>query len=230
MIAIIPARGGSKSIPKKNLADLCGHPLIAYPIVRAKECNKITGVFVSTDDKKIADVAHQYGATVIYRPKELSTDSCSDVGWLRHAATLMDIHRSDESIIHLRATTPMIKPSGLGLAINKWKSVKDKYTSLVSVHTTPESVFKYYTISNGILHPINSDYVNQAKQNVPKTYKPNGYIEIVKVNWFMNNDTARGNTIFPFETPITEEVDGPEELDYIRYLMGKPENECYKIN
>jgi len=229
MIAVIPARGGSKSIPRKNLADLHGHPLLAYPIVRAKECESITEVYVSTDDKNIAKVAHKYGAVVIYRPAALATDSCDDVGWLRHAATLLDIHLGDVPVMHLRATTPMIKPSGLRFSINKWESIKDKYTSLVSVHATPESVLKYYTISDETLQPINNNYSNQVKQNVPKTYKPNGYVEIIKTSWFMNNDTARGSIIFPFETPITEEVDGPEELDYIRYLMDKPGNECFRI-
>lgn len=230
MKAIIPARGGSKSIPRKNLADLCGHPLIAYPIVRAKECAEIERVYVSTDDSEIGKTAQYYGATVVYRPSDLAGDNCDDVGWLRHfVQTLQPYREVGDSIMHLRATTPMIKSTALRLAINAWEPVRDHCTSLVSVHATPESVFKYYMISKGILEPINAVYSQQVKQNVPKTYKPNGYVEIVKPDWFMNHDNVRGQQIFPFETPITEEVDGPEELEYIRYLMNKPENECYRI-
>ena len=231
MIALIPARGGSKSIPRKNLADLCGHPLIAYPITRALQCKEITNVYVSTDNDQIGEIALKYGATPIFRPPELATDTCDDVGWLRHAInTLQPYKVVNGSIMHLRATTPMIKPTALRLAINAWETVKDQCTSLVSVHATPESVFKYYTISNGMLQPINDEYSQQVKQNVPKTFKPNGYVEILKVDWFMNHNTARGDKIFPFETPITEEVDGPEELEYIRHLMSKPENKVYHID
>ena len=93
-VAIIPARGGSKGIPKKNLADFCGQPLLAWTIACCRRCRLINGVFVSTDASEIAAVAKRYGAEAIARPPELSTDIADSESALIHALDFIESNRS----------------------------------------------------------------------------------------------------------------------------------------
>ena len=103
---IIPARGGSKGVPGKNIKKINGIPLLAYPIMAAKNSKYISDIYVSTDDTDIKNVALEYGSKVIDRPKEFAQDDSLDIDVMRHAVNhLQDLG----DIVHLRATTPMIK-------------------------------------------------------------------------------------------------------------------------
>jgi len=117
IIAIVPARGGSKGIPRKNLRDICGEPLVARKIIQAS-ASKCSEVWVSTDDQEIEDVSIKYGAEVIRRPKHLSTDESSTDDLLIHA---MDVLRcADEDIlVLLQPTSPLLQLSSLDACIGK---------------------------------------------------------------------------------------------------------------
>ncbi len=111
--AIIPARGGSKGVPKKNIRLLAGHPLIAYSIVAARRCRRIDSVIVSTDSQEIADVSRAYGAEVPFlRPKELAQDRSADIDFIRHALDWFEEHDhvEPEMLVHLRPTTLRASP------------------------------------------------------------------------------------------------------------------------
>lgn len=217
MKSLILARGGSKGVPRKNIKDLYGKPLIWYPIEAAKNTKWISNVFVSTDDEEIADIASSCGAQVIMRPDELAGDSALDVDAFRHFCKKEYIN---EPLVHLRATTPMIDPKVLDEAIIQFKENKDNYTSLRSAHESSESAFKFYILGDKYWNPISSIMADKPRQECPSTYIPNGYIDIVKPSQFMKNDFY-GDKIYPFITKVTQEIDTLDDFEYIEYLMKK---------
>ena len=131
-ITIIPARGGSKGIPRKNLKPLNDKPLIAYSILDAKESELVDIVFVSTDDLEILEVAQQYGAKIIIRPLELANDTASSESALLHA--LVEIENqgiNPELIVFLQCTSPIRTSQDIDQAIIQFKA--ENADSLLSV-------------------------------------------------------------------------------------------------
>ena len=120
IIAIIPARGGSKSIPRKNIVNFCGKPLIAWSIEQAAKCRRIDSVYVSTDDAEIADVSLAYGAKVICRPEELATDTASSESALIHAISEIEKEQRIETVAFLQATSPLRDDSDMDGALKKF--------------------------------------------------------------------------------------------------------------
>ena len=119
ILAIIPARGGSKGIPRKNLQPLAGKPLLAYTIEHARATPAVTRVVVSTDDVEIASVAQQYGAEVIWRPAEISGDTATSEAALLHA---LDHLRDNEGyepdlVVFLQATSPLRRSDDIQRAV-----------------------------------------------------------------------------------------------------------------
>jgi len=108
ILGVTPARGGSKGIPRKNIRELCGKPLIAWTIEAAKQSKLLDRYVVSTEDKKIAEVARKYGAEVLYRPKELATDEASTLSVLQDVLKKIDA----DVVVLLQCTSP-IRDRGL---------------------------------------------------------------------------------------------------------------------
>src|SRR5689334_3014090 len=109
VLAIVPARGGSKGIPRKNLREVAGHPLIAYSIAVALQSREIDRVIVSTDDREIADVARSYGADIPFlRPAELAMDETPDLPVFQHALRWLQREQRyrPDLVVHLRPTSP----------------------------------------------------------------------------------------------------------------------------
>src|SRR5512141_3145292 len=114
VVAILPARGGSKGIPRKNIRPFAGYPLIAYSIAAARQAETVTRVIVSTDDAEIAEAARQYGAeTPFMRPPELAADRTMDLPVFQHAVTWLAEHEGyhPEIVLHLHPTSP-VRPRG----------------------------------------------------------------------------------------------------------------------
>jgi len=107
IVAIIPARGGSKGIPRKNIKLFAGKPLIAHSIEQAKESEYVDRIFVSTEDNEIIDVALKYGADVVTRPKKLATDFASTEAVLQHALNYLEKDNKIGIVVLLEPTTPM---------------------------------------------------------------------------------------------------------------------------
>ena len=120
IVCIIPARGGSKGIPRKNLKKITGHPLIAHSILHAKNANSINYIFVSTDDPEIADVAISYGAEVIQRPMELSGDSDSSESALVHAlGVIKERGLYPDLVVFLQCTSPLRDGNDIDKAVKQ---------------------------------------------------------------------------------------------------------------
>lgn len=229
IIAIIPARSGSKSLIDKNIVLLSGHPLITYSIAAAKLSTNIDRVIVSTDSEYYSEIALKYGAEVPFmRPKELSTDTSTDRDFLIHAMEWFNKNESSlpEYWVHLRPTTPLRIPSVVDDAINC--IVKDKNsTSLRSGHKAPESPLKWFIKDKyGFFKGIVDSDVEKEIYNLPKeafndVYIPDGYVDVVKASYVMNNQTIHGNNMIGFQTPVCTEVDSIEEFEYIQYQLNK---------
>ena len=220
--AVIPARGGSKGLPGKNIKKINDIPLLAYPILAAKKSKHISDIYVSTDDELIKKVSLEYGVKVIDRPNELAQDGSLDIDVMRHVVQYLN---SYDDIIHLRATTPMIRGDVLDESIRYFLDNSD-CTSLRSAHESPETAYKSFK-KNGIYwgglfdNEFNGEYYNLPRQQLPKTYQPNGYIDIVRPSQFMHDDSFHGDKILSFITEFAYEVDTMDDFKILEAVYGK---------
>ena len=214
-IAIIPARGGSKRLPGKNIKLLGEIPLIAHSILYAKEHDFIDAVYVSTDDGTIAAVALHYGAEVINRPQEISGDLEPTVSALKHV--LQTITDEVATVILLQATNPL-RPKAL---------LKEAFTlfreqQLDSLFTVSRSHHKLGKIANNIFIPFNYE-VGQRSQDLAPIYYENGLLYITKASIILNNEIITKNA-FPLAVNhpfATVDIDTQEDFDYAAYLVKK---------
>jgi N-acylneuraminate cytidylyltransferase len=224
IIAIIPARAGSKSLVDKNIKYLSGHPLIAYSIAAAKLSKKIDRVIVSTDSQKYTEIAKQYGAEVPFiRPDKISIDTAIDRDFLIHAMNWFKENESSvpEYWVHLRPTTPLRSIEIIDNAINEIMQ-DNNATSLRSGHKAPESPLKWFVKSNYYFRGLvdGEDY-NLPKEAFEQVYIPDGFVDVVKSSFVMNNKEIHGDRIIGFESPVCTEVDSVEEFEYIQYQLDK---------
>jgi N-acylneuraminate cytidylyltransferase len=222
IIAIIPARSGSKSILDKNILSLSGHPLIAYSIAAATLSNKINRVIVSTNSQKYADIAMQYGAEVPFiRPDKYSTDDATDRDFLIHAMNWLKENegRVPEYWVHLRPTTPLRCVKIVDNAINRILKEKNA-TSLRSGHKAPESPLKWFVRNDGYFKGLvdGEDY-NLPKEAFQQVYIPDGFVDVIKHSFIINNQEIHGERMIGFETPVCVEVDSVDEFRYIQYQL-----------
>lgn len=229
VIAIIPARSGSKSIVDKNIALLEGHPLIAYSIAAAKLSNRIDRVIISTDSEKYAEIAALYGAEIPFiRPSEYATDESTDRDFLFHAMTWLKNteKKTSEYWVHLRPTTPLRSPELIDQAID-FISKNSDATSLRSAHKAPESPMKWFRLDEtgyfkGLVDGLqDKEIYNLPKEAFDDVYVPDGYVDVVKSTHVLNNETIHGNKILGFKSPVCTEVDSLQELEYIQYQIER---------
>ena len=226
IVAVIPARGGSKGVPKKNIKFLGDYPLIAYTIAVAKLSQEIDRVIVSTDSKEIAEITKIYGAEVPFlRPNELATDESTDMGFIIH---ILDWLKENDRIkpkllVHLRPTTPLRCPEMIDEAI-RFIMKNGEATSLRSVHEMAESPHKVFEIKGGFLvglfpNDTRPEYYNLPRQAFPLAYIPNGYVDIIKPNFVRKSNSLHGPKMLAYITPVTIEVDRLEDFEYLEYII-----------
>lgn len=184
ILAIIPARGGSKGISKKNIKSLCGRPLIAYTVKAALSSRLINKVVVSTEDKEIAEVSRSCGADVVNRPEELARDDSPTIDAIMHVIDWFEERGSYfDIIVLLEPTSPLRKKDDLDKALELFICNIDKADSLVSlgeVHLEHPYIIK--KIEEGFVKPFTeADKVYYQRQELPKVYFPYGVIYISKV-------------------------------------------------
>ncbi|MCH7647083.1 MAG: acylneuraminate cytidylyltransferase family protein [Thaumarchaeota archaeon] len=176
VLAIIPARGDSKSIPSKNIQKLGKLPLIAHTIESAKNSKEVNRIIVSTDNKKIAKIAEKYGAEVPFlRPKKFSRDSSSTLDVVQHAIQFLQKveNYTPDIITILLPTSPFRPPNLIDESVKLLKNTKA--TSVVSVHKTKTHPFKAFLPENGFLKPFKRDYQKYyQRQKLPHFYHTTG--------------------------------------------------------
>jgi len=217
MIALIPARGGSKGIPRKNIRDVCGHPLIAYSIIACKLCEKIDKVIVSSDDDEIIDISKMYGAEIPFkRPAEYASDTSTDFEFLNHFFDNVD----SESIALIRPTTPIRDPKLMCDVIDFFNKNKGDATGLRTISEVQMTPYKLLRVDGkycrGFFDSFDNmkNYTNLPRQIFPKTFIGNGYIDIVKRKTISSGKTF-GDRVLGFETSMTIDVDTLDQLSKI---------------
>lgn len=227
-IAVIPARSGSKSVPDKNIKLLAGRPLIAYSIVAARLTNNIDRVIVSTDSEHYAHIAREYGAEVPFlRPPEISGDNNTDYEWIKHALDWMQKEERGmpSYLVHLRPTTPLREPVYIAKAIECLKQ-DNNATALRSSHEMIQSSYKTLEIEGSYYKCIGTgsldlDEANRPRQEFKKTYDPNGYVDVYKSHYILENEKILGDRVLAYITPRIAEVDTLEEFDFLEYQIYK---------
>jgi CMP-N,N'-diacetyllegionaminic acid synthase len=238
VVAIIPARSGSKGVKDKNIKLLMGHSLLEWSINAAKYSKLIDRVFISTDSPLYAEIAVSHGAEVPFlRPKSISGDRASDLDFVLHTINeLNKIGINPKYLVHIRPTTPLRDPDIIDQAISVFQKSKG-FDSLRSVHKMSESSYKTLEINNGSLTPLsilNTKKIdtNAPRQSFPDTFQANGYVDVLDVDSVVDKQSIHGKQILPFITEVSNEVDNIQDFEYIEYLASNSKvviNKLFKV-
>lgn len=212
-LAIIPARGGSKRLPRKNLLDLCGKPLIAWSIEAALKSKYISKVIVSSDDEEILNIAKEYKADFIKRPDELASDTATTFDALKH--TLENVGKYDYVVL-LQPTSPLRSEKHIDEAIELLEEKSaDAIISVCEMEHSPlwsNILDENLDMSNF----LRDEVLNKRSQDLPKYYRLNGAIYICKTEELLEN---KGffikENIFAFKMNKENSIDIDEEIDFI---------------
>ncbi len=221
ILAIIPARSGSKGVPNKNVRQLGGYPLIAWSIAACKKSHLIDRIIVSTDSEEYATIASSYGAETIIRPAEISGDTATDYECIRHV--LDNCAGLPDLIAHIRPTTPLRDPKLIDDALTAMQ-YHDGHSSLRSVHEMAESAYKAFETGGNVLRPIlpiGADAANANRQSFKKTYSANGYVDMLRPTFIYTANLLHGDAVLPFFTPRVTEVDTEEDLEYLEWQVER---------
>ena len=215
--ALIPARGGSKRLPRKNIKSLCGKPLIAWTIDVAKESKYIDSVVVSTDDFEIKEVAEKFGASVPFlRPENLSNDTASSFDVVKHAIEFLNINKVNHLIVLLQPTSPLRTVEELDEALELF--INKKASGVVSVSECEHSPLWTNTLPENLSMAdfIRPEVQGKRSQDLPKYYRLNGSIYIYSTEQLIkNNHIFYNNLVYGFETSANISVDIDTEIDFI---------------
>jgi N-acylneuraminate cytidylyltransferase len=226
ILALIPARGGSKGIPRKNIRPFAGYPLIAWSIAAAKQSEAVTRIIVSTDDEEIASVAREFGAeTPFMRPAKLAEDNTTDLPVFEHALGWLAEHEKfhPDIVVQLRPTSP-IRPSGLvDDAIRILLSHKDA-DSVRGVVAAGQNPHKMWRISgdggpmkNLLDVPGIEEPYNAPRQILPPIYWQTGHIDAIRTETITNGGSMSGGVIYPIVIDPRYTVDIDSLQDWGRY-------------
>ena len=217
--AIILARGGSKGIPKKNIRDFCGKPLIAWTILQAINTPEIDAVYVTSDDDEILDIATSYGAQKIKRPDEMSGDTSTSESAIAHA--LQGIEPAPAIILMLQPTSPLRKPDDLSSAVRQFKT--EMWDSGFS-GAVLEDFLIWKKNERGILESTNYDYKNRGRRQERKhEYVENGSIYLFKPEILVKNNNRMGGKIGVSLMDFWQsfEIDEPDDWELLETLFKK---------
>lgn len=220
IVAIIPARGGSKGVPRKNVMDFCGRPLIAWTISSALQSNSIQRVFVTTEDKEIANISRENGAEIINRPAELATDTATAESALLHAIEEIEKNEKIDLVVYPQTTSPIRYAYDISKAIKLFMS--ENADSLFSAAVLKD--FCAWERADGKLNSLTFDYKNRGRRQERKHYYlENGSIYIFKPEVIKQNDNRFGGKISIYTMPFWQsyEIDELEDIDVCEYYMKK---------
>jgi len=219
VLAIVPARGGSRGIPLKNIVPLAGKPLIAYTLEAARKSGICDRIIVSTDNKKIAKTAHKYGAEVICRPARISSGRSSTESVMLHVLGRLQKKEKycPDVILLLQATAPLRDSRDIRLAYKEF--VDKRLDSLLSV--TPNTFFLWRKRGN-IVVPINYNYLRRPfRQDMSDQCRENGAMFITKYNIFMKYKNRLGGKVgcYVMDEEKSLDIDTPLDLFIVRQIM-----------
>lgn len=229
ILAVVVARGGSKGIPRKNIKDLCGKPLLAYTLGAAQKSRLLTRTLVSTDDQEIADVSKQYGCEVPFlRPSELAQDKSTAIPVIQHALQWVKEASGEvyDYVMILQPTSPFRTAQDIDECIEKIVDTgADSVMSMVEL--TDFSTKKLKKIEDDVIVPLVEDEgkVSAFRDADVKVYKRNCAIYLTKVECILQNDLF-GKISRPYIMPADRSLDINVPLDFelAEFFMKKIQN------
>lgn len=233
VLAIIPARGGSKSIPRKNIRLLHQHPLIAYSIAAALSAVTVSRVIVSTDDAEIAEIARRYGAeTPFLRPDEISQDNTPDLPVFQHALDWLKAQEGyqPQIVVQLRPTSPFRRVWHIDQAVLRLLERPDA-DSIRTVCVPFQNPFKMWKIMpDGLMQPLVqlpgiAEAYNMPRQALPEVYWQTGYVDAAWADTIAGKNSMTGDRILPLIIDPSEwvDIDSPDDWQRAEWLLNKGE-------
>ena len=220
VLALILARGGSKSVPRKNIIEVNGKPLIAYTIQQALTSNLITRTIVSTDDEEIAQISKNWGAEVPFmRPSEIAQDDSIDIEAFIHCLVWLKKNENYEPdlIVHLRATGPVRRVEVIDQAIDKMARTTDA-DSLRTVVMSKQTPYKMWKFDGEYLQPVVvlpdvPEAHSVSRQSLPVTYWQNGYVDVIRSTTISQKNSMVGDRVLGIEIkePVFD-IDYPDDV------------------
>lgn len=229
VVALIPARAGSRRVPHKNIRRLAGHPMMAYTIAAAKASGIFSAVVVSTDDEQYANIARHYGAEVPFlRPQEMAGETSPDIDWVVQALRgLSEAGRQFDCFSLLRPTSPFRQPETIRRAWSLFLSQKE-VDSLRAVEKCRQHPGKMWVVRNGRmlpllpLSPAEKPWHSQQYAALPEVYVQNASLEIAWSRVALEGGSIAGSVLVPFFTEGLEgsDVNEPRDWDWVERLVA----------
>ncbi len=226
ILALIPARGGSKGIPRKNIRSFVGYPLIAWSIAAAKKSRFVTRVIVSTDDEEIASVAREYGAeTPFLRPNEFAQDNTTDLPVFEHALEWLEENEGyrPEIVIQLRPTSP-IRPKDCvdhAVRILLERTDADCVRGVVPAVQNPHKMWRFVGEDQPLKPLLEVEGIpepyNAPRQILPPVYWQTGHIDAIRVTTIKQKKSLTGDVIYPLVIDPRYTVDIDTLFDWAKY-------------
>lgn len=226
ILAIIPARSGSKSVKNKNIRLINGKPMIAYSIEHAKESKYINRIIVTTDSEEYAAIAREYGAeTPFLRPAEFATDTALDIDVFRHALDWLKENEGYEPdiVAQLRPTDPYRDPADIDAMIEMMLADDsvDAVRSVKENEVVPHKM--WYVGEDNIMEPIMKDIpeaYNMPRQELPKTYYQNGNVDLLRPSNIYKYNSMTGQKIKGYIMKDMFDVDREKDFDRVATYMN----------
>ncbi len=216
VVALIPARGGSKGLPRKNILEMAGKPLIAWSIIQAKQSDIIDRVVVSTDDKEITEIADSFGAEIPFvRPKELATDEAKGLDVILHALRWFKEHGQTADIITvLQPTSPLRLPADIDNSLDFF--LEREADAVVSVCKTEHHPYWSNVLPEDkcMKDFIRNDVDKKNREELPEYYRLNGAIFIAKADFMIQNESYYGDNTYAYVMPEDRSIDIDSHLDF----------------
>jgi YrbI family 3-deoxy-D-manno-octulosonate 8-phosphate phosphatase len=230
VLAIIPARGGSKGIPRKNIKSFAGYPLIAYSIIAAKQSSLVTRVIVSTEDEEIASVARQYGAdTPFLRPIELAQDETTDLPVFVQAINWLEKNQGyhPEMVVQLRPTSP-VRPVGCvddAIKILMDHPSADSVRGVVPAGQNPYKMWRIDEKTERMIPLIKieglKEQYNAPRQKLPPVWWQTGHIDVIRTQTILKKSSMSGDVVLPYriDSKYTIDIDNPSDWKKAEWLV-----------
>jgi N-acylneuraminate cytidylyltransferase/CMP-N,N'-diacetyllegionaminic acid synthase len=228
ILALIPARGGSKGLKRKNIRLLSGRPLVAWAIEQAKGSGYIDRIVVTTDDSRIAAVSRRYGADVPFmRPRKLATDSSRGMDVILHALDRVEGSGDKYDVfIYLQPTSPLRSSKDCDKAIELFFSKKAK--AVISVCKCEHLPLQANTLpwDGNMKDFLDPSVVNKNRQEFPEFYRMNGAIFMADCGYIRKGHNFFGNKTFAYVMPKERSVDINDDMDleFAKFMLKRRSN------
>jgi len=226
ILALIPARGGSKGIPRKNIRSFAGYPLMAYSIAAGLQAETVSRVVVSTDDEVMAEIAREFGAQAPFlRPVELAADDTTDLPVFQHALRWLDGNEGyqPDVVVQLRPTSPIRPPDLVDRAVRKLlaHADADSVRGVVPAGQNPHKMWRLAGDDSAMTPLLDveglAEPYNAPRQALPQIYWQTGHVDAIRTQAILAKGSMSGDKIYPLLIDPRYTVDIDNVADWARY-------------